>query len=317
MRLSKWQILGIAVSVVWAVGAWRHEHNANIDAANFFGSLTYKNCTNEKLLAHNSDLSTCEIKRGQSISQWLKDGNSAVDEALIALGPVPFFWLAGFILLYFVRAQIAGFRAVISWSSLSLLKKAVVVACAFVSLATLAFGAVAVLNLYVDTIVPVSPSSFVDIIPTGSDFVTVEGTWVRTDLTNDSILNPLQFSLIECRRQEGRCVEATAFVAGSAPGAALGAELHTFDIKSWTPNAIVFADEDMCSTDIYTVDFNTKVVSGAGHLTNQETTFCKMKFIKGKETWTLLLSNGFNVYWELRKKARPLPLRLLQTFFGN
>ena len=31
-----------------------------------------------------------------------------------------------------------------------------------------------------------------------------------------------------------------------------------------------------------------------------------MKF-KGKENWTVLLSNGFNVYWELRKKPRPMP----------
>lgn len=312
MRLSKWQILGVVLSIVWAVGAWVHEHNANLDAANSFGTLTYKVCTNEKLLAHESDLSMCENRRAQSISQWLKDGNSAADELLAALVPIPLFWLAGFILLYFIRAQIVGFGAVIPWSSLSPPKKAFVVGCAFAGFAALTFAAVTVLNLYVDTRVPVSLSPFVDVVPTDGDFVMVEGTWVRTDLTDDTIANPLQSSRIECRRQEGQCMEATAYVTGST----LGADLKTFDIKSWTPNAIVFVNEEMCATEVYTIDLNTKTVSGAGQLTNQKTNFCEMRF-KGKENWTLLLSNGFNVYWELRKKARPLPLRLVQTFFGN
>lgn len=311
-HLSKWQVLGIVLSIVWAVGAWVHEHNADLDAANSFASLTYETCTNKKILAHDNDLSSCEKERGESAKNWLSMGNSDANEIFVALVPIPFFWLGGFILLYFVRAQVAGFRAVVPWSSLSLPKKALVVFCALASFAGLTFAAVAVLNLYVDTKVPVSPTPFVDVIASGTDLVTAEGTWVRTDLTNDSIANPLQFSKIECSRQEGRCIEATAFVTGSA----LGTDLNTFKIKSWTPNAIVFVNEEICATEVYTVDLNTKAVSGAGHLTNKETDYCKMGF-KGKENWTLLLSNGFNVYWELRKKARPLPLRLVQTLFGN
>lgn len=315
MRLGRWQALAVALSIVWAVGAWLHEHNANLDAANSFASLTYKNCTNKKLLTHDSDLSTCESEREQAITTWLtEDTNSTADEAMAALAPIPFLWLGGFILLFVIRAQIAGFGAVIQWSSLNLWKKGMVAGCALASFALLIFSSVAILNLYVDTLVPVSLPPFVNVIPAGTDVVTAEGTWMRTDLRDDTILNPLQFSRIECRRREGQCIEASAYVTGSAPGAVLGADLNVFEIKSWTLNAIVFVDEGLCSTQVYTIDLNTKAVSGAGHLTNQETNFCKMGF-KGKDTWTLLLSNGFNVYWELRRKARPLPLRLVQTFF--
>ena len=67
---------------------------------------------------------------------------------------------------------------------------------------------------------------------------------------------------------------------------------------------------------VYTIDLNTQTVSGAGHLTNQDTISCKMNF-KSKDNWSFLLTNGFNVYWEQRKNVRPLPLRVLQAAFGN
>lgn len=308
----RWQIFGVVISIAWAVGAWSHSHNSDVEAAKAFGALTYKTCTNEKLLAHDTDLSSCESERTKNIDKWMRDGNSTANEIFVALVPIPFLWLAGLILLYFIRVQIAGLRAVVPWTILSPFKKAFVISCAFVSFAGLTFGVIAILNLYVDSKIPVSPSPFVDIIPTGSDFVAVAGTWVRTDLSDDTIANPLQTSRIECNRLEGKCIEATAFVTGSV----LGTELHTFDIKSWTQNAVVFENQEMCATEVYTIDFNTKTVSGAGHQTNQETDYCKMGF-NGKKHWTVLLSNGFNVYWELRKKARPLPLRLVQTAFGN
>ena len=55
---------------------------------------------------------------------------------------------------------------------------------------------------------------------------------------------------------------------------------------------------------VYTIDLNTQTVSGAGHLTNQDTISCKMNF-KSKENWSFLfLTNGFNVYWEQRMRGR-------------
>ena len=61
---------------------------------------------------------------------------------------------------------------------------------------------------------------------------------------------------------------------------------------------------------------NAKSVSGAGHSTKKDDEYCKIYGGK-EESWRYQLSNGFNVYWEQRKKARPLVLRLIQTLFGN
>ena len=310
---QRWQVLCAFVSILWAIGAWIDEHGSGVAAANSLGALTYKTCTNEKLLAQDTDLTTCEARRVESINKWRRDGNSAFNEIVYALAPIPFVWLAGFILIYTVQAQIAGFRAVIPWKILSPIKKAFVAICAFLGFAALAAGALATMNLYVDQKVPVSPFPFLDILRTGPEFVTVNGTWVRTDLTDDTIANPLQTSRIECRKAEGRCVSATAYVVGSV----LGTELNRFEIKSWTQDAVVFESVEACATEIYTIDFNTRIVNGAGHLTNQEVIDCQMNLTAGKGSWTYRLSSGLNVYWDLRKKARPVILRIVQAAFGN
>jgi hypothetical protein len=67
---------------------------------------------------------------------------------------------------------------------------------------------------------------------------------------------------------------------------------------------------------VFTIDLTTKSVSGAGHPTNNDSDYCKLYGGK-EESWKYQLSNGFNIYWEERRKARPLPLRLFQAFFGN
>jgi hypothetical protein len=204
-------------------------------------------------------------------------------------------------------------------------RKAFVVFCVFASFFAIFFGLTDLLNMYVDTLVPVSLSPFLDVIPTGDNFVEVNGTWTRTDLTNDTIMNPLQTSRIDCNKQERKCTEATASVSGKL----LMLDLTTYDIQSWTPTSITFGDSEdndplhtACASETYTIDLATKTVSGAGHSTNQDINkWCKASKISGmsgsKDNWTLLMSNGFNVYWELRKKARPLALRLIQTMFGN
>ena len=55
-----------------------------------------------------------------------------------------------------------------------------------------------------------------------------------------------------------RLREAKAFVSGNL----LMADLKKYDIRSWTADAMVFVDEDDCSTTVFTVDLNTKTVSG-------------------------------------------------------
>lgn len=312
-RWSKaWVVLGIIVSIAWAVGAWHHSQQSAHESARSFGALTYKTCTNQQLLANNTNLAQCERERDKSVEKWLKEGNYTANGLFIALVPIPFIWLAGITLLYFVRAQIAGFREVLPWVKLNVTKKIFVIICACFAFAVVAFGFIAMLNLYADSKVPVSPPSQVNVISSSTDLVTATGTWVRTDLTNDSIANPIQTSKIECYRLQNKCVESTAYVSDTL----LGTDLQTFDIQKWTADVIIFTDEDLCGTTIYTIDLHTQVVSGAGHLTNQDTKLCKMSF-KSKAQWSLLLSNGFDVYWKLRQQARPWLLRTIQSLFGN
>ncbi len=309
MKLSGFRLLAIGLSIIWALSAGIHSHNSDIQHANWSAKLTYQVCHHKKVLADDTDLSSCDQQREREFAERMKGSNA--EAAFVALAPIPFVWLALFILLYLIRAQVAGFRAVIPWSVLSVTKKTFVVLCAFASIAAALFGILGICTLYVDASVPVSPYPFNDFIY-HSDNVIVTGTWIRTDLSQDTIANPLQTSRIACNKQELRCLEAKAYVTGTG----LGSDLEQYKIESWTDNAIVFQDEELCSTTIFTIDLNTQTVSGAGHLTNQDTKACKMNFA-GKPSWNYLLSKGFDVYWKLRQKARPLPLRLVDTLLGN
>ncbi len=311
-RLNGWQCLGIVLSILWAIGAGIHTRNGDLEGARSFANLSYKVCTNEKLLKNDNDISSCEHERQANVAKWLKDGNSNANIAFLALVPIPFGWLAGFILFYFVRAQIAGFRAVVPWRALSKSKKLFVAFCAVASLAAILLCVMTTLNLYVDTKVPVSLSPFKDINKVGDDFAAVAGTWTLTDLADDTIAYPSQTSKIECSKKERKCVEAKAYVSGNL----MSSDLVQYDIRTWTADSIVFVNEQECAETVYTIDLNTKTVSGAGHLTNQDTISCKMNF-ESKDHWSFLLTNGFTVYWEQRQNARPKLLRVVQAAFGN
>jgi hypothetical protein len=125
---------------------------------------------------------------------------------------------------------------------------------------------------------------------------------------------PLQTSTIDCNRTENRCTEAKASLAGNV----LTSEVVEHDVQSWTSEAIVLKDTFPCAEEIYTIDLNTKAVSGAGHRINSDTSLCLLSPAAAGETdWGYRLENGFPVYWDLRKKARPWPLRVIQSLFGN
>ncbi len=94
------------------------------------------------------------------------------------------------------------------------------------------------------------------------------------------------------------------------------AEVVDYDIQSWTPAAIVLRRDFLCGTELFTIDLNTKVVSGAGHRTHENERGCKINQ-NDKTNWSYQLSNGFKIYWGLRQKARPMMLRGIQSIFGN
>ncbi|MFL6446195.1 MAG: hypothetical protein ACJ746_00605 [Bryobacteraceae bacterium] len=232
MKRKIWIML--ALSVIWAVSAGIYTRHSDVERAEGFAKWAYKTCTQTKALQHDSDLSSCETDRSKNMATWMESSTASV--LFMALAPIPFFWLSAFILLYLFRIQIAGFHAVVPWPRLTRFKKRFVVFCMLFIAGAIAFGLLLGMNLYVDTQVPVGISSFLDVIRVG-DSVSVSGTWTRTDLagTDDSIMSPLQTSKIECNKAENRCTEALASVSGNT----LMSDVVDYEIKSWTPNAIV------------------------------------------------------------------------------
>jgi hypothetical protein len=303
----------IVLSVIWAISAAIYTHRADVKGAAAYVNRMYQMCVETKGLNHDSDLSSCDAERVKNRVIFL--GNSNANAAAVSLLPIPFAWLVAFILLYVGRAQLIGFRAVVPWRVLSTFKKLFVVFCALFSVGVIFAGTIAVMNLYVDTKVPVALSPMFDVIKTGPYLVTVHGgTWKRTDLIDDTIMNPLQTSDISCNKLENRCVEAQAYVMTAGTGTAgLGAEVSSYDIQSWTADAIAFRKDSECATELFTIDLNTKTVTGAGHPILGDYPWCKAV----KPEWRYQLASGFDVYWGMRKKARPLLLRVFQAIFGD
>ena len=311
MRLKGWQRLGIVLSTIWAVGAAIYQRNLDVDRAEGFAKFAYRVCLDSKSLAHDPDLASCEQERQKNLTVWMKGSWGNV--AFIALVPIPLGWLAVFILFNAGRAANIGFRTVVPWAALSLPKKGFVIFCVLASGAVVLFGLLYVLNLYVDTKVPVALGLKASVIQTGEDLVTAEGTWTRSGLTEDSAMGyPLQTSHIECIRSKRRCLEARASVGGII----LTSELVEYEVESWSATTIVFKNESLCISEVFTIDLKTESVNGAGHPINKDVEYCE-KYGTKEESWNYRLSNGFEVYWAERQKARPILLRIIQAFFGN
>jgi hypothetical protein len=312
MRLTGWQRLGVVLSVVWALGAGIHTRNADVERADNFAKFAYKVCSDSKSLAHDRDLSSCAQEREKNLETWMKGSDANV--AIAALAPIPFGWLTAFILLYVGRAQVIGFRAVVPWATLNWRKKIFVVFCTVATLLVGGFGAIVVFNLYVDTLVPVALDPLGPTVDKIGDTIIAKGTWVRSGSRGEgsAIADPLQTSLIKCTKEDHRCIEARAYVTGNL----LQVDLTQHDIENWTADAIVLRDDDVCASEVYTIDLNTHAVTGAGYPINKDSRYCKM-YPVSETKWSYTLANGFKIYWQQRQKARPLPLRLIQTLVGN
>src|ERR1035437_2151475 len=127
MRLNRWLQIGIALSIVWVVGAAIHQRNADVERADDFVKWSYGVCSDGKALAHDTNLASCETERVKNSVVWMEGSWGNV--ALISLAPIPLGWLAAFILFYVGRAQVIGFCAVVPWATLTWPKKAFVAFC--------------------------------------------------------------------------------------------------------------------------------------------------------------------------------------------
>ena len=311
MRLNRWVLFGIFLSLLWIVGAAIYQRNADVEKAESFAKFSDRVCLDSKASAQDSDTSSCEKERERNIRVWMQGSWGNV--AFMAIAPVPLGWLAVFILVYVGRGAVVGFRAVVPWSALSLPKKSFVVFCCLTVGAVVLLSGVSAMDLYVDTQVPVGLPPRAMVTKLETDVVIAEGTWVRSGSTADSALAfPLQTSHIMCSRTERRCTEARASVSNNL----LTSELVDYELESWSATTIVFKNDALCSTEIFTIDLNTNSVNGVDRPINKDLEACKKYGAKERE-WGYRLSDGFNVYWAERQKARPIPLRVFQAFFGN
>lgn len=179
MKLSRWVWIGLLASIFLAVAAAVHSHSSDVEQANHSAAFAYKVCTYGKEVNPDKDFSSCIAARKKSMDVWMSGSNK--NAASVALTPIPFAWLAVFSLLYVVRAQIIGFRAVIPWKSLVARKKGFVALCVVFYLVVVGFGVLWIGNLYADSQVPVGMSTFLDLNQYG-DNVYVSGTWTQTDI---------------------------------------------------------------------------------------------------------------------------------------
>lgn len=311
MRFTKTRLAMIALCVIWIASAGIYTYNADVEGARSFADWAYRICTSGEKVHANPNLSTCDAQRAKNLADHM--AYSTANVAVATLLPLPFICLAAFICMYLTRALILGFRALVPWETLTSRKRLFVVFCALFTCLVFIVGVVAIMNLYTDQSVPVGLSTSLD-FDNGGDVVTIAGTWTRTDLKEDTIASPIQTSKIHCDKAQWRCTEALASVTSGFH--VLMAEIIDYGVQSWTRDAIVLRREYPCSVEVFTIDLNTKVVSGAGHRINDQWQLCKMES-DGKREWALQLTNGFDVYWELRRKARPVPLRVVQAVFGH
>jgi len=98
MRLSRKAWVTVALSIIWAVSAGIYTYNADVKRTESFAKFAYKVCTDGKNLKHDPDLSSCDTERTKNLATWMAGSNGNV--AAAALIPIPFAWLAAFILLY-------------------------------------------------------------------------------------------------------------------------------------------------------------------------------------------------------------------------
>ena len=311
MKLSKVQWIGVALSILWAAGAGIYTHNADVERADNFVKFAFRVCSYNQLVNNDASLEKCDREKVEHLATFMEGSSSNI--AVAALAPIPFGWLAAFILVYVWRIQVAGFRACVPWSAMNVRGRTFATICGLTLGVVLLFGLLTLMNLYADTKVPVSLALKARVIKTGTDLVTAEGTWTRSGMSKDSSMAyPLQTSTIQCNRVERRCVESRASVAGNT----LVSEVVDYELQTWTDKSISLRNESPCAEELYTIDLVTSMVSGAGRRINKDSSFCKT-MAGEEEEWSYRLSDGFPVYWELRKQSRPTLLRVLQTGFGN
>ena len=136
-------------------------------------------------------------------------------------------------------------------------------------------------------------------------YVSYEGTWV---LEGEKIWAPLQTSTATCNLKDRVCIQSTASVSDNT----LLVNQDTYEISNWDDHIIVYKDSALCMDSIYTINRDTKQVSGIRIPNEGKEKICSAS---NKELRSRL-TNGFDVYWDMQKEVRPIFINYLALFLA-
>jgi hypothetical protein len=97
VSLNKWQRMGIALSVAWAIGAYSAVTKMRYDTATQQVVLTHRLCSQAK--AQTKDLD-CTKEEERTWNNWTD--NTAIYAIVIAIFPIPFAWAFADFLIWVV-----------------------------------------------------------------------------------------------------------------------------------------------------------------------------------------------------------------------
>jgi hypothetical protein len=305
INLNIWQKLGVIFSLVWLIYfPYTQISEANNQAIELT-SWQYKNCIEDNIKF--KEASNCELLRTEKINslEHVNYVNIFAGTVIILL----FSWLTAFIVFYLIKVIYSGFKQTIFWGKLSIGKKWFVGVCYVYSSFLILLFILLVSGLYIETKVPYY-LPFFSVSKDYNGYVTVEGTWKTNKYDKNDILStPLQTSKIVCHKSNASCVEARAFTYMG--GKQLQSEVFEYTITKWANGEIEFIKDLGCAVEKFTINLNSKVVNGSGyHLANKDCT-------ANDEKWSYSMVNGFDIYLEEQKKARPYIVKVILSLFGS
>jgi hypothetical protein len=315
-RISKWQLIGICLSVLWAVSSIYFVYGDFSERATSFSNFQFNTCENlEGLKNQNNTTNECNSEKIEGYELFMQGVWS--NAFTVALLPLPLFWLYGFIGLIVFRCYSIGSKEVINIPKLTISKKIFAYFCyVFVGFNLFVVVLVA-MNVYRDTKVPVT-LGYNKSITAVDNYVSAVGTWTSNNWNEKNyIIFPQQTSKIVCERLKKQCIESRAIISHTGSTASLMADFIEYDLESWTKDTIVYSNTNICYKEIFTIDLNAKTINGVEKfLDNGRKGYCKKPKDNYKEV-VYRFEDGYTVYEKLKKEANPWLLKVIYSIFGN
>ena len=95
-RLGGWQRIGIVASVVWVLGAGLVTRIDDVRSAQSGSNLSYEVCMDNLKGQRHADFSECRDEAWKAYKVYIE--HSWGNVAIVAFGPLPFFWLIAWVI---------------------------------------------------------------------------------------------------------------------------------------------------------------------------------------------------------------------------